>query len=232
VTRRRLALTTSLDRASALLDTVRGLGLEPVVLPCIEQCGTPPEQLETARSLAGESDWVVVTSHRAVTALWPDGGVPDVQFAAVGAATAAAVELAGGIVRLLGSGGSDDLMSRLRASVGHGRVLYPHAAGADQSVLRVFEDSSAQLHALPVYRIQPIPPGGDTVDGVVFGSPSAVDGWHLNRDLRGLVVGVIGPTTRTAVRDRGADVDVMPPRPDFEDLIALTADHLGDRSLV
>jgi uroporphyrinogen-III synthase len=228
----RVALTTTGDRSRRLADHVKALGLEPVVLPCIELAPAAGAALASARSEGSGADWLVVTSPRTVEVLWPEGGMPSTNVAAVGEITAEAVHGAGGSVAVVGDGGAAELAERITRVVAGKSVFLPHAAGADRSTVDLLRRAGATVRAQVVYEIRPIAPGDDPVDSVVFGSASAVTGWFLSRDLEGLVVGVIGDTTAAALADHGWSFDVMPPRPSYGGLVRQLAEHLRDRSTV
>lgn len=232
MTPRRVALTTTGDRSLQLADDVNALGLEAVVLPCIELAPAAGAAVASARSESSGADWLMVTSPRAVDVLWPEGGMPSTNVAAVGKVTAEAVRRAGGTVAVVGDGGAAELAERITGVVAGKSVFFPHAAGADRSTIDMLRRAGATVGAQVVYEIRPIAPGDDPVESVVFGSASAVTGWFLSRDLDGIVVGVIGDTTAAAVADYGWSFDVMPPRPSYGGLVEQLAEHLRDRSTV
>lgn len=228
----RVALTTTRDRAVGLEPLCQEHGLQPVRLPCIEFVPVDQSVLDSTRRRLGGADWLVVTSSRTLSALWPDGGMPDVSVAAVGPATARAVEEAGGRPVVVGEGGADELIDLLAGRVSGASVAFPHAAGVGTATIEALESAGASVEAPAVYEIRPVPPADDPVDAVAFGSPTAVRGWLLSRDLEGLVTGAIGKTTAGALAEFSVAVDVEPPHPSFERLIAGMAEHLRDRSAV
>lgn len=228
----RIALTTTRDRAVRLAPLCEEHGLEPVELPCIEFAPVEDSVIDSTRRGVEEADWLVVTSSRAISALWPDGGMPDVRVAAVGPVTARAVEAAGGRPVVVGDGGADELVDLVAGRLGGTSVAFPHAEGAGTRTIEALESAGASVDARVVYEIHPIPPAADPVEAVAFGSPTAVRGWLLSRDLEGLVVGAIGETTAGALADLALAADVEPPHPSFERLITGMAEHLIDRSAV
>lgn len=228
----RIALTTSPDRGESLASRCGDLGLEPVLLPCIQFVPADICLLGSVRDEATRADWLAVTSARAVTALWPQGGMPDVPVAVVGESTARTVREAGGNPAVVGDGGAAELVDLVSGRIGGKTVLFPHAAGAGRPTARALEGAGASVVARPVYEIRPVPPAVDPVDAVAFGSPTAVRGWCLSRDFDGLVVGAIGETTAAEIARQSARVDVVAPRPAFDRLIDLIAEHLNDRSAV
>lgn len=226
----RIALTTTPDRAARLAPLCEEHDLEPVGLPCIESVPADEDVLDQARRAVAQADWLVVTSSRAISALWPEGDMPDVPVAAVGPATAQAVRNAGGRPVVVGDGGADELTDRIAGRLRGVSVAFPHAAGVGTNTIEALEAAGASVDARAVYEIRPVPPAADPVDAVVFGSPTAVHGWLSSRDLEGLAVGVIGGTTAGALAESAVATDVEPPHPSFEGLIAAMAEHLRERS--
>lgn len=209
----RVAITTGEDAAARVAEIVAREGMIPVVLPCIEVVPAPSSTLDEIRRAAAAADLLVFTSARPVHLLWPRGDMPAVPAACVGSATARAVLSAGGTVAYEGVGGARELICGLRLDSLY--VVFPHAAGTDPDLITRMDGSSGRLLAAPVYRVVPKAPPPDPVDAVLFGSPSAVEGWHLSRDLEGLEVVAIGATTAAAVERHGRRPDVVPERPDF-----------------
>lgn len=227
-----VALTTTAKRAAELAPLARAHGLRPVLLPCIEVVPARESILEEARRSAADSDWLLVTSPRTVHFLWPHGHLPDVEVAAVGAGTAAAVTGAGGAVSLLGDSGSVALVSELVTLAENSTVCFPHGRGADLSKVRSLEDTARTVSTWEVYATEPMPPALDPVDAVAFGSPSAVEGWSRSRGFAGVAVGAIGETTGAALSDRGHPADVVADRPDYEELLERLSASVRDRNRV
>ena len=228
----RVALTTTPDRADVMGPSLRRKGLAPVSLPCTEALPADADVLESARRSAATSDLLVLTSARVVEVLWPDANMPPVPVAAVGPATAAAVTGAGGLVTVVGAGGGADLVAAIADSSRGKKVAYPHGSGADPATVESLRASGVNVTAPVVYETRPIPPGDVDVDGVLFASPMAVDGWHLSRTLDDLVVGAIGHSTASALHRAGSPPHVIPEQPSFERLVDLVALELTERSTV
>lgn len=228
----RIALTTTPDRAARLAPLCEEHGLEPVLLPCIEFVPADEDVLDQTRRRVAQADWLVVTSSRAISALWPNGEMPDVPVAAVGPATAQAVRNAGGRPILVGDGGGAELIDLIADRLRDASVVFPHAEGAGITTIEELESAGVSVDARAVYDIRPVSPAADPVDAVAFGSPTAVHGWLLSRDLDGLVVGAIGGTTAGALAELAVAADVEPPHPSFEGLVVGMAKHLRERSKV
>lgn len=223
---RRVGVTTTADRVQAVCDLLAARGLVGVPLPCIRIAPAPREDIARVRAAARDADWIVVTSARAVRTVWPDGGMPQVPAAVVGSATGDAVEVAGGNVALVGSGGAAALVDLLVDRVAGARVVFPRARAADGATATSLVAAGAAVTDVVAYRTVPVPPGDDAVDAVLLGSPSALEGWRMTRGLDGLVVAVMGETTADAVRAVGREPDVVPPEPSLAAVVDALADHL------
>jgi len=232
MSRPRVAITSTAERAAALARTVAGHDMEPVSLPCIEVISAPDDQLEIVRAAAEQADLILVTSARAIEAVWPTGGMPSIPFAAVGAFTANAVTSAGGRVAVVGDAGAGALADMLAGKVTAKSVVFPHASGACRSTIETLERLGASVTALPVYETRSIGPAADPVEVATFGSPSAVGGWCRSRSLAGLVLAVIGKATDSALVERGYRAHVVPARPVFDLMVSELASFLRERSPV
>lgn len=228
----RVAVTTTRDRYPPLAARLEALSQEPVMLSCIEAIPEPEEVLSRAREDASRADWLLLTSARTVRFLWPEGGMPRVPVAAVGPLTAAAVGEAGGETELMGDAGGSEMAVLLKALVAGRSIFFPHASRSDPTIASALRGAGATVDTAVVYEITPLAPGADPVDAVLFGSPSAVTGWFLSRNLDDLVVGAIGDTTAAAVARHGRQPDVVPSRPSFDLLARLVARQLRERSSV
>lgn len=219
----RVAITT--DRFAEAAAPFERVGLEPIALPCIRVELADPGVLAQAREAASGAELVLISSVRTLKILWPNGSMPPVEVGAVGERTAAAVEARGGRVSLLGRSGLLDLVEQAAGRLASSRVVFPHAAGSDPVALEMLREGAAAFRSFEVYRSVPMAPGSAPVRAAVFASPSAVEGWLLSRDLDGLVVGVIGPTTENAVA-RHRPPDLIAPQPSHQALAQALASYL------
>lgn len=222
---KRVAVTTTADTAPRAAEPLIAHGLTPVMLPCISISPASPAVLIELREEASRADLIVVTSARAVRITWPHGDMPATPVAAIGSATAEAVQDAGGVVKVTGSGGAADLVAEL--DVTGLRIVFPHARSADPGTDAELERMGASVFAATAYDTIPIAPNDDKVDAAIFGSPSAIDGWLLRRHLDGLVIGAMGPTTASALRVRGVEDPVLPDTPGFDALVAALAERIS-----
>ncbi|HUG75496.1 MAG TPA: uroporphyrinogen-III synthase [Acidimicrobiia bacterium] len=224
----RVAITTAPDRAEAAAAPYRAHGLEPVHLPCVRIEPAAEGVIADIREQAAGAAWLVATSPRTIAIVWPDGAMPSVPVAAVGSITARAVAEAGGTVGLVGSGGAFELAADL--GEGEGTVVFPHAAGTDPGVFDTIATAGWSLIERTVYETVPVAPPDAAVDAVAFASPSAIRGWSLARPLKGLVTGVIGPTTAQALAEYGGVPDLIAEPPSHQGLATLMAVHLTERA--
>ena len=224
----RVAITTERAAAERIGRLAVQAGLVPVSLPCIRTVVSPPEILDPLRSASESADWLVFTSQRAVVAMWPSGGMPAYPgVAAVGSATGRVVMAAGGRVEVTGTGGAAALRSLLRGRLGGKTVVFPYARAADPATVEMLRSEAGTVFAGPAYDTVPVPPAADPVDAVIFGSPSALEGWLLTRDLSGVVVAAMGETTAAAVQASGREPDVVPPMPGAAAVVAALATYLN-----
>lgn len=228
----RVAITT--DRFESAAVPFRSFGLQPVSLPCIRVEPADSEVLTEAREAASSCDLLLVTSVRTLELLWPGGSMPATKVAAVGETTSAAVTARGGRIVASGQAGLAHLIDQLGDRLALSSVAFPHGGGSSSlprspiSVPLALDNLRAQaadVREFEVYRTIPQPPGLDGVDAAAFASPSAVAGWRLSRAFDGLVVGVIGSTTRQAMAAHRPP-DVVAPQPTHQALAMAMASYL------
>ncbi|MFV0426540.1 MAG: uroporphyrinogen-III synthase [Beutenbergiaceae bacterium] len=130
-------------------------GLVPWVLPLIETVPTPSATLIRARTrlVSRHYQWLVVTSAAAVSAL---GIVPrSVRVAAVGQATARALQDAGISVELVGQGGAAALLRSWPQSSG-GRVLAVQSDRAKPVLAQGLRQRGFDVETVVAYRTAPV----------------------------------------------------------------------------
>lgn len=209
----KVGVTVSTGDAEHVAAIARDAGLHPVLLPCIEI-----DAMLAAGSIDGSgADWIIATSRRAVTMLWPDR-VPAVPFITVGSRTADAVRARGGQVAVEAAGTVASMLNQIEIVQPGSSVLFPRADGASPVTASALRSQGASVDDPVVYRVRPVAPPPHLVDAVAFASPSAVRGWTMSRSLSGLRVGAIGPTTAEAVRAAQGCEAVQPPHPSFVQL--------------
>jgi uroporphyrinogen-III synthase len=228
----RVAITTDRFESAAL--PFGRLGFEPVPLPCIRVDPAGPETLAVAREAASSCELLLITSVRTVDLLWPGGLMPNAGVAAVGERTSAAVVARGGRLVASGRAGLADLVEQLGDRLEVSRTVFLHGAGSHSKseipmslhrAMKALRERAADLREFEVYRTTSRPAGSAAVQAAAFASPSAVAGWRLSRSFAGLVVGVIGSTTRLAMAAHRPP-EIVAPQPSHKALARAMATYL------
>jgi uroporphyrinogen-III synthase len=216
-----------------------------------------PTPLRAALAAAFDPDpadpwhWIVFTSPRAVDAVVaqvevkpPAPRVDRPRIAAVGAATARALDAAGWHVDLVGEGAGAEALARTMAASGplaDARILFPASSLAREALNDGLEALGARVVRVEAYRTVADGPdaarvGADLeagLDALTFASPSAVAAVADclaalgSSALRELPCAAIGPTTAAALRHRGARHVTVAARTDLESLARATVHALG-----
>jgi len=240
-----VAVTRARRQAGPLAAALAGAGARVVQVPVIEIVGPDDEGAEVRRAIdrVAGYDWVVFTSANAVEQFVPrlrDGrALGAARLAVVGPATEAALagyHLVADLVPAVAT--ADGLVAAMPDAPGGGRVLFPRAAGARETLPRGLREKGWSVDEVVAYRTAPAPPPGPPViealagAGVVtFASPSAVHGYLALRGPDGAplpvppVVACTGPATAAAARSAGLDVAVEARSPTPEALVAALVAH-------
>jgi uroporphyrinogen-III synthase len=189
----RVIVTRPRAQAEPLLTALRAKGFEPVACPVIETESIADGPIDVAGY-----DWVIVTSVNGATELGTRhvGELP--RIAAVGEATAAALQAFGVAVDFVPTLASQEgLLAELPRPVG--RALF---VGAERARRLLVHELPADFRA--VYRtveLSPSPPEGELV---LIASPSAAGAWaKLGSTVPAIT---IGPQTTAAALDAGLTV--------------------------
>jgi len=219
----RVAVTGDTTRTSDLGRRVAGKGAEVVQLPVVAVVDPIDggARLRTAadRLVAGEYDWVVVTSANGVDRLrhaLVGRGVPSsVRFAAVGPSTGRALDEAGLPCHLAPEAATSDALGEVLVSSGDpGRALYPRAERVRGGLAERLRAAGWETDDVVAYRTvgaDPDPASRDAArraDAVLFTSGSAVEQTVGILGVDGVpsVVVTIGPSTSSVVRASGLEV--------------------------
>jgi uroporphyrinogen-III synthase len=214
---------------------LRAAGAEPVLYPTLTV--VPPdswEAVDTALARLADYDFLVFTSQTTVALLvgrMPGGRFPPrlrAGIAAVGPATARAVEKAGGVVSFLPADNRQEgLVEVLRPVAPGRRVLFPIAAGGRALLAESFRSWGCDVDVITVYRMLPKedldePP---PFDAAIFASPSALHAYLAVTGPTSLVaktVAVIGRTTANEAAANGIHATIAD-TPDVDALIRAIA---------
>ena len=211
--------------AERLAAPLAARGAIPVAVPTIAiraVTGTGP--LDAAARGAGEFDWVVLTSARGARALFERrraqglSAVPaGPRWAAVGPATAAALEAEGVTVECVPPAGTGAAIAASLGDVAGARVLLPRARIASRDLPAALTARGARVEEVVAYDTEIGPESSraplaralaEGIEAAVFTSGSTVQGFaRLATDPRAALADVvtvcIGPATARALRSLG-----------------------------
>lgn len=247
----KVVVTRSREQNPALQELLESRGAEVVSLPTLRFVAVSPTDTLRELLLAHRNyTHVVFTSQVAVkffAKLCRDQGMPPDRWrhatmAAVGAATAAALENHGWTSSYTAEGGSSEALARELFSRGHldsdHHVLIPQSAIARPEIEEVLTNAGIQVTAVSIYEPTTEAPecaasflsfvkSGVPPDAILFASPSAVKAFLELTGAPGeqflerpetLVVS-IGPTTSRTIRKRGYEVSAQAERPAIDGLV-------------
>ncbi len=236
---RRIAITRPREQADALARRLEALGARVTLLAAIRIA--PIEDhvpLDAAIARLGSYDWLVFTSVNGVAAFterlaatghtWDERG--RAQVAAIGPATAAALERAGVPVALMPDEYvAEGILDGLGMVAGQ-RLLLARADIARRTLAEGLRLRGAEVDEVAAYRTIPqsVAPklierilgdeGGERVDAITFTSSStalgllqglAATGRDPAEALRGVALAAIGPITAATLREHGLEPVVV-----------------------
>lgn len=236
---RRIAITRPREQADALAQRLEALGARVTLLAAIRIAPIEDHApLDAAIARLGSYDWLVFTSVNGVAAFtgrlaatghtWDKRGLA--QVAAIGPATAAALERAGVPVALMPDEYvAEGILDGLGMVAGQ-RLLLARADIARRTLAEGLRLRGAEVDEVAAYRTipQPVAPelierilgdeGGERVDAITFTSSStalgllqglAATGRDPAKALRGVALAAIGPITAATLREHGLEPAVV-----------------------
>jgi len=242
---RRIGVTRPARQAQTFADALRAAGASPVRVPVIRIGPSPePEALAAAVARLADYDWVIFTSVNGVEAVdalvstWSRGRGPRV--AAIGPATAAAVEARGGEVAYVPA---EHVAERVVDGLDHlrgARVLLPRASRARPALSERLTALGAHVHEVAAYSTVGVRPDAAVLDelrrgldAITFTSSSTVEHFlegvpDAGSLLDRTVVACIGPITAETARAAGVRVDVQATVYTTGGLVDALAGHFTD----
>jgi uroporphyrinogen III methyltransferase/synthase len=240
----RILITRSKNENLILSEKLRALGAVTVELPTIEV--VPPEDtdnLDRHIETLSTYDWVIFTSahgvrlfaKRVIELGCSITGLRNLKIAAIGPATAAALESTCREPDYMPQEFLSEEIARGLGDVNGKRILLPRADIASPRLPEVLRKAGANVDEVVVYRttapqdlssssLQTILRGG--IDVVTFTSPSTVRNLAsvagssgLERPLKNVKVACIGPVTADAAKALGLHVDVVATNHTVEGLV-------------
>lgn len=236
---RRIAITRPREQADALAQRLEALGARVTLLAAIRIAPIEDHApLDAAIARLGSYDWLVFTSVNGVAAFterlaatghtWDERGLA--QVAAIGPATAAALERADVPVALMPDEYvAEGILDGLGMVAGQ-RLLLARADIARRTLAEGLRLRGAEVDEVAAYRTipQPVAPelierivgdeGGERVDAITFTSSStalgllqglAATGRDPAEALRGVALAAIGPITAATLREHGLEPAVV-----------------------
>lgn len=263
---KRIVITRPRAQAADLCDKLAALGAEPILFPTIEIAPLKDYvTLDRAIRQLSAYDWVIFTSVNGVTAFWSrliaagadEGRFDGIKVAAIGPATAGALEKRGMNAEFIPE---EYVAERILDGVGDvsgRRILLPRADIAREALAVELSRRGAIVDEIAAYRTLPATPDPRGlaelrrgVDAITFTSSSTVrnfvtlisggtqyiDAANIRRmghdgapmpSLGQAVMACIGPITAQTAREVGLPVDVMAREYTMDGLVAALAEYFS-----
>jgi uroporphyrinogen-III synthase len=249
---RRILVTRTREQAGGLVDRLHGLGASVVVVPLIatEPVATPEEVLRTANEIRSSAPprWAAFTSAtavRLVVGAAGAGAIDGMLVAAVGLATAEALEGAGVTPDVIASDhdAAGLAASMLTRGMAGATVWFPSADGAAAALPAALTDSGATVIVQCIYRtVMPAAAPdrlraalGTGVDAITLTSGStarnlaaALGHAHLPP---GILIACIGEQTASEARAVGLSVNAVATEATADGLVAALRGCLAPQPL-
>lgn len=245
---RTVVVTRAGHQAGSLADQLVSRGATVLPIPTIAI--VPPTDwapVDASLRTLDRFDWVVFTSANAVAAVWsrlePLGIALPValRVAAVGPATAAALEARGVDAPLLPETFQGDALADAIPGLAGSRILLPRGSLGRDATVDALTKAGAEIETVTVYRTVPIAmePAARAalrrgVDAITFTAPSTVHNFAaaLGDDTASVlgetVVACIGPVTADAVRRLACPAPLLvPPEATSSSLVATLEAHFS-----
>ncbi len=255
---KRIVITRPMAQAAALADKLAALGAEPIFFPTIQIAPADDyAPLDAALRQLDQYQWIVFTSANAVAIFWErlrrhlparvpaaaggfTGLVPAaLQFAAVGPATARALEKHGALAKIVPDEYVAEALAAGLGDVAGQRFLLPHAELARDALADALRRGGATVDEIAIYRTLPAAPDPRGlaelkrgVDAITFTSASAACNFALviaGETLLGrpAIIACIGPVTAAAAKQAGWPARVVAAEYTLDGLVAALAEHFG-----
>lgn len=220
------------------LEYARILGLEPIVRPALEF--NFPEYWDDVLRVINDhlkSDWVFTSTNgvKALEELMKAGLQvrPEVQLFAVGAKTREALQDLGLEAKIPMKQDGKHLAELIIEEGKINSVIYFHGNLSRDEMTTKLEEDGIKVIELEVYEtiINPVKMPNKPVSGILFYSPSAVEGFArgtgFDEELPPLFA--IGHTTASVLKEHTDQPVEIAKQPDTEVLLRTTADYIFDK---
>ncbi|HLR32674.1 MAG TPA: uroporphyrinogen-III synthase [Fodinibius sp.] len=217
------------------LEYARILGIEPVIKPALEF--DFPDYWDAVLKVINEhpkSEWVFTSANgvKALEALMNAGLQvrPETQLFAVGAKTQEALQNVGLDSKIPGIQNGKNLAELIIDEGKVNSVIYFHGNLSRDEMRDRLRDEGIEVVELEVYNtiIKPVYMPDKPVSGILFYSPSAVEGFKRGEGFAGNLppLFAIGPTTAKALKDESRQSVETAPQPDTEVLLRTVANAI------
>jgi uroporphyrinogen-III synthase len=221
------------------IEYARILGLEPIIEPALDF--NFPDYWDTVLKTITEhpkSDWIF-TSTNGVKALKElmDAGLqvrPEVQLFAVGSKTQQALQELGLDAKIPRTEDSKHLAELIINEGKISSVIYFHGNLSRGKMTEMLQEDDIEVIELEVYEtiINPVDMPHVPVKGILFYSPSAVEGFAQGHGFEGDLppLFAIGPTTAKALKEQIGQTVQIAKQPDTEVLLRTVSDYIFNES--
>ena len=240
---KRILVTRPRAQADELCDRLAAQGATPIVFPTIEIAPlTGFSELDRSIRELAQYQWIIFTSVNGVKAFWDRldvvgaGIAPTMRVAAIGPATASALQAHDVTVTLIPDEYIAESIVESIGTVRSQRILLPRADIAREDLAIELRKRGALVDEIAAYRTLPAQPDPDGlrelqrgVDAIAFTSSSTV------RNFMALVgqdsipaqalIACIGPITANTAREFGLRVDVQATDYTMDGLVAALVNH-------
>ncbi len=246
---KRILVTRPRAQAAELCDKLLAQGATPIVFPTIEIAPLDDyTALDRAIRQLAQYQWIIFTSVNSVKAFWDRlnvvgaGLMPTLRVAAIGPATAGALQAHDVTVTLVPDEYVAEAIIESISAVQGQRILLPRAAIAREALAVELRKRGAIVDEIAAYRTLPAPPNPNSlielqrgVDVITFTSSSTVRNFLalVGRDAvpPRAVIACIGPITANTACELGLRVDVQATDYTMDGLVAALIAHF-DREVL
>ena len=230
---KRIVVTRPREHAALLVRRLEALGAEVAVVPLIAIESTA-DGGEVARILErGAHDWIVFTSSNAVRVVGPFLTRVRARFAAVGPATAGALEELGLEPSFIPERFAAGEIAEGLEPLAGARVLLPQSEIAEPLLADELRARGATVDVVEAYRTVARRPTDaeramlSEADAILLASGSAARSLAQNGGAGNALLVCIGPTTAEVARDSGLVVGLVAEDATGEGMIEAVVSHFG-----
>lgn len=238
----RVLVTRAAAQSAALMDALRSVGLDPILVPAIEIENLRAGRVDAAARCLHTYRWVVITSSNGARAILDAAervetqlGVPS--WAAIGTSTRRVLEAEGIDVAFMPTTADAATLAEELPIMEGDRVLAIRGELAGDTLARTLITRGAHVDDVVAYRTREAPPRSSALlrdaiaigplAAIVFTSGSSVRGLaslalDASIDLRGVPAVCIGRETSASAIDAGFEVVAIAATPDPDALAAAT----------